>query len=332
MAEKEFVGFRQQSLFNKFPKDKNTLKEKKQVRQTLLLVFGFVFLSLFLAIAYREIPKLKVNLFESVPVVSQKFSDKQPMPTPTPKLEEEKRIVSQMLEPLRGEYGIFYQNLETNDSFSINGKVKFGAASINKLPLLLTLYREAEAGRVKLDEVYKIKAEDKANGSGALQYKPVGFEVTFRQMAELMGKQSDNTAFNIVSKVLGNDKIQSTINQLGMKDTSFVDWETTPEDVGLFFRKLYKEKVVNEKDREEILSCLTDTIYEDRIPAGLPKNIRVAHKIGTEIGVISDAGIVFSKEPFILVIMSQNTNEIEAQKALPEISKKIWEFHQKTSL
>lgn len=331
MVEKEFIGGRQQSLLKKFPKEKNTAKERKQTRITLLVLFGFVIFAVLFATGYREFPKLKNKFFSSATVVSEKYPVKEPTATPTPRFEKEKEAVQKLIEPLRGEYGIYFQDLTSEDSFSINGKLKFQAASLNKLPVMLTLYREAEAGRIKLDEAYKIKAEDKRNGAGALQYKAVGFEVTLRQMAEFMGKQSDNTAFNILSNILGNDKIQSTVNQLGMKDTSFVDWETTPEDIGLYFRKLYKEKVVTNKDRDEILSYLTDTIWEDRIPVGLPKGTKVSHKIGTEIGVISDAGIVFSEKPFILVIMSQEANEIEAKKALPEITKAVYDLFSKTN-
>lgn len=330
--ERQQQNLFERPIFKKLNNEKVSLKEKKQARKVLISLFGFVLLATLLSISYREIPRLKKNFFEPAEVVSRKYPAKQPTATPTPKLQEEKKAVEQILEPLRGEYGVFYQNLISGDHFSINGKKKFQAASLNKLPAILTLYREAEAGKINLDTIYKLKKSDQRNGAGNLQYKPEGYEVTFRKMVELMCEQSDNTAFNIVSLTLGVDKIQSTINQLGMMDSSFSDWKTTPEDIGLFFRKLYKEKVVNEKDREEILSYLTGTIYEDRIPAGLPKNIKVAHKIGTEIGVISDAGIVFAQEPFILVIMSQDANEIEAQKALPEITRKIYEFHQKISL
>ena len=325
MAEKEFIGSRQ-SILKKFPGDKNTAKEKKQTILTLLLLFGFVLISILIAISYREIPKLKDKFYKPAVVVSKKFPEREPSPTPTPKFEKEKEAVSQMLLPLRGEYGIYFEDIESGGSFSINGKNKFQSASLNKLPVMLTLYREAGAGRMKLDTVYKLQVTDKRNGAGSLQYKPAGFEISFRQMAELMGKQSDNTAFNILSNLLGNEKIQAVIKQLGMSSTSFADWESTPEDIGLFFRKLYKEKIVTGKDKEEILSFLTDTIWEDRIPAGLPKEIKVAHKIGTEIGVISDAGIIFSTKPYILVIMSQDVNEIEAKKVLPEISKKIYEL------
>jgi len=323
--ERRFSSLPPKNLWRKITPDK-TLKEKKQIRLVLLVLFGLTILSTALAILYRELPSFWTRFSQPSPVVSQQFTLVSPTATPTPKFEREKEAILEMIKPLRGKYGIFFQDLESKNSFEINGEEIFTAASLIKLPVILTLYREAEAGRINLDEVYKLQNSDKSSGAGSLQYKSLGFEITFRQMAELMGKQSDNTAFNIVSRKLGKEKIQELIDALGMKNTSFDENETSPEDIGLFFRKLYGEGIIYEKDKDEILSFITNTIWEDRIPAGVPKGVKVSHKIGTEVGVISDAGIVFAQKPFILVIMSQEANEIEAKKALPEITKKIYEL------
>lgn len=302
-----------------------TPKERKQVRGVIFWVFGLTLLLTGSSIAYRFIPSLLEKLKQPETIISKKFTPILPTATPTPKLNTVQQEVLQMISPLRGKYGIYFQDLKTKESFNINGEEIFTAASLIKLPVLLTLYRESEAGRIKLDDIYKLQASDKVGGAGSLQYKPVGYEITFRQIAQLMGSQSDNTAFSILSKTLGGEKIQDLIDALGMKNTLFIDNKTTPNDIGLLFQKLYGEGIVYDKDRDEILAFLTNTIWEDRIPAGIPKGVKVSHKIGTEIGVVSDAGIIFSGKPFILVIMSQDANEIEAQKALPEITKKIYE-------
>lgn len=313
----------------KFLKDFNSSQakeEKTKARWVLLSLFGLSLGLILLASLYREIPHWWKSLNSSTTVVSQQFAT--PTITAAPAMEEEKKTLQTMLEPLRGTWGIYFQDLETNRYFEINGEEQFTAASLIKLPVILTLFREAEGGRIDLATVYRLREEDKRGGAGSLQYKAAGYEITYRQMAQLMGKQSDNTAFKVISQVLGEEKIQSTINDLGMKKTSFAQNLTTPKDIGIFFERLWRGRVVSDKSREEILSFLTETIWEERIPAGLPKGIRVAHKIGSEVGVVSDAGIVFDQKPFIVVIMSQGVNEIEAKKALPEISKMIYEMHE----
>ena len=196
---------------------------KKQTRFVLSLVFGASLGLIFLTIAYREAPRVWQKINEPGVAVSEKLTPVVPTATPTPKFENEKKVVEEMITPLRGEYGVYFEEIETQESFFINGEEKFTAASLIKMPMILTLYREAEAGRVNLDEIYKLKAADKREGAGALQYKPVGFEISLRKMAELMGKQSDNTAFNVISQIAGAEKIQATIEALGMKNTSYAE-------------------------------------------------------------------------------------------------------------
>ncbi|MGI5825914.1 MAG: serine hydrolase [Patescibacteria group bacterium] len=302
------------------------VKDKKKGRLILISLMGATIVLIGLATVFRELPGWLSRVNGPAVIVSQQFLS-QHSPTPVPSMVRERNEVEEMLKPLRGLYGIYYLDLSTGNSFAINGDRIFTAASLIKLPVMLTLYKEADAGRIDLDTVYKLRGVDKRGGAGSLQYKPDGYSITYRQMAQLMGSQSDNTAFNVISKLLGETKIQNTIDLLGMKNTSFANNDTTPEDINLFFQKLYNGKVVTEKSKEEILDFLTDTIWEDRIPAGIPQDIKVAHKIGTEVRVISDAGIVFTPRPFILTILSQEVNEIEAKQALLEIAKKIYDLH-----
>lgn len=323
MGEREFI--KPVSLLKKFY-FKGTQEEKRKSRKVIFWVFLISVVLIGLPLAHREIPNVLTKLRQPKVAVTQKFEDRIPTPTPTPAFEREREAVEEILVPLRGKYGIYFQDLNSGQGFNINGNDKFTAASLIKLPVMLALYRQAEVKEINLDLVYHLQANDKRGGAGSLGGRPVGFEVSYRKMAQLMGQQSDNTAYNILSRILGKTRILAIIGLLEMKNTSYEEGTTTPEDVAIFFNKLYKSGLISEKSREEILSFLTNTIWEDRIPAGVPKEIRVSHKIGTEAGVVNDAGIVFAKKPFILVIMSENANEIEAKKALPEITKKVYDI------
>jgi beta-lactamase class A len=124
--------------------------------------------------------------------------------------------------------------------------------------------------------------------------------------------------------LLGGDKIQKTINDLGMRRTSFKDFETSPEDLGIFFSKLYNGGLLTKTNQEELFSFLTNSWWEDRIPTGVPKGIKVVHKVGTEIGVVADAGVVFAQKPFVLVILSEKILESEAKEILPKIAELVY--------
>jgi beta-lactamase class A len=184
---------------------------------------------------------------------------------------------------------------------------------------------ENEAGRFDLDQKYVLKNEDKIGGAGSLFGRPEGYETTYRNLLKLMGKQSDNTAFNIVRKTLGDEKINLAIKSIGMVKTNLSENETSPKDIGTFFEGLMANSFISRKDGDEILGNLTDTLYENWLVAGIPEGTRVAHKYGREVHVVNDGGIVFAKDPVVVVIMSKGVVEREADEVIPKLSKIVYE-------
>ena len=69
--------------------------------------------------------------------------------------------------------------------------------------------------------------------------------------------------------------------------------------------------------------------YGDWIVKGIPDNIQIAHKYGSENEVINDAGVVFAESPYIVVILSQNIDAKEAATTIPEISRIIFDLQTK---
>jgi len=230
-----------------------------------------------------------------------------------------------MTKGLSGVYGFYVMNLNTDESYGVNESEVFQAASLIKLPVMLSMYIEHEKGRIDLDAVYTLADADKVNGSGRIFYEKAGTEYSYRELVELMGQQSDNTAFNVSVKLLGEESVEEFIDSIGMENTSYKTNETTPLDIGIFFRKLWAGKLVERRNRDEILKSLTDTIYEDFIPKGIP-DMRVAHKFGRELRVVNDAGIVFGENPFILVIMSKGILEKEAGEFIPSFAAAVQRF------
>lgn len=241
---------------------------------------------------------------------------------PSPVLDQ----IRALTDPLLGTYGVYVYNLTSGHQYGLAQKEAFPMASLVKLPVILTLYQEAEADRINLEDQYTLQEADKRGGAGILQAQPAGNTYTYRQLAQLMGHYSDNTAYNVLLGILSWEKIQATVDRLGMTKTVAREFTTTPEDTGLFFQQLYEKDLVNDWHRQEIFKFLTATAFEDRIPAGVPEGTRVVHKVGTEIGNFADAGIVFGPQPFVLVVITKDARESEAMVALPQISRLVWEF------
>jgi beta-lactamase class A len=88
---------------------------------------------------------------------------------------------------------------------------------------------------------------------------------------------------------------------------------------------LQKGELIRSSNEDELLSFMTDTIYENWLAKGLPHGVKIAHKYGRETGVVNDAGIVFSDPSYVVVIMSKNADVYEADNAIPLLSKLIYE-------
>lgn len=232
----------------------------------------------------------------------------------------------------RGRYGFYVYRFNDKKSYGLYQNEIFPAASLMKLPVMLCFYQEVEKGNLNLEAKYTLQEKDKVLGAGILQGKAAGSVYSYQQLIEYMGQYSDNTAFKVIRRILGDGKIQKTIDDLSMTETSLAEFETSPEDIGLLFQKVYQGEVIKKSHQDEFLSFLTKTAYESWLPVGLPSEIKIAHKIGKDQGTFSDGGIIFGSQPYVLVVTSKEAREDEANEILPAISYSVWEWEKSASL
>ena len=307
-------------------------------KERLLVFFILIFTagaSGVLALSARSwklpgLPRIKISLpsfsfFGEEKIVIEADPAKRGLRKEIEKSEEVVAAFKEKTKNLSGVYGLYVSDLESGFSYGVNELETYEPASLNKLPVMAAMYMEAEEGNLDLKTKHTLKASDKVGGAGSLYGKPAGYEITYRNLIRLMGKQSDNTAFNIAKNLLGDEKINEAMLKIGMKNTSLANNKTTPEDIGVFFEELWNGNVVDDRHRDELLEFLTDTVYEVWISEGIPDNVRVAHKFGRELHVVNDAGIVFAEEPFVLVIMSKGVVEREADAILPDLARIVYE-------
>lgn len=299
---------------------------KKERYLIFYVLLATILASTILAFSARSwklpgLPKLSFPSFSRGPIVIEKDKEK---------LDETAvqtiSAFKEKVKSLSGVYGLYVIRLNGGISYGINENDIFEPASLNKLPVMLAMYIEAEKENLDLETIYILKSSDKVAGSGSLYGKPEGYELTYRDILSYMGKESDNTAANIARTILGEEKIKQAIEIVGIKDTVVIgeNQKTTPYDIGLFFEKLWEGNVISKKHRDEFLGFITDTIYEEWLAAGIPSGTDVAHKYGREIHVVNDAGIVFTDDPFVMVLLSKGVVEGEADGAFPELSGVIY--------
>jgi beta-lactamase class A len=77
-----------------------------------------------------------------------------------------------------------------------------------------------------------------------------------------------------------------------------------------------------------MLSVLKDTEFETRLPAKLPDSAASHHKIGTEVGIIHDAGIITdgTLTYYIGVFTSGTPENAETDALIAEVSRAVYDF------
>jgi hypothetical protein len=137
---------------------------------------------------------------------------------------------------------------------------------------------------------------------------------------------------------LTKKKMVDVMARMDMKNSSYNDLVITAEDAAKMFKYLFDERAGGEEGRDAIFEYLSDSIYEDRIPAAFEEDsgVNIYHKVGTDAGVWSDVGIVEpvnmpKVQPFIVAVLNQEVKRSEAAGLVPEIVKRIWKYEVNSS-
>ena len=124
--------------------------------------------------------------------------------------------VERLADATGGIIGISATQLATGRHIGYREHELFPTASVIKLPLLVTLYEDAIAGRIDLAERATYRGETKVAGSGVLQYLDDGLNPTLRDLSVLMMSVSDNTATDLLFDRVGKGRIEETMDHLGL--------------------------------------------------------------------------------------------------------------------
>jgi D-alanyl-D-alanine carboxypeptidase (penicillin-binding protein 5/6) len=217
-----------------------------------------------------------------------------------------------LVESHRGQVAVAVKHLETGESFAHRADEPMPTASLIKLPVMITAYRDVEEGRLQLDQLIELSEGDKVPGSGILttHFSP-GTKITLRDAIRLMIAYSDNTATNLVVNLIGLPATCEFMESLGhpetklhslvyRRDTSiFPDrsqkyglGSTTAADMIALLEQVHAGKIVSQAACKQMYEHLLACEDRTKIPRKLPEGTKFAHKTGYVSDTRTDAGIM----------------------------------------
>jgi beta-lactamase class A len=236
--------------------------------------------------------------------------------------------VTDLIDRFPGIIGIYCRALTPAPPLvAVRAKERFAAASIIKLPIMLTAYRAYERKTASPDEYVTLLPGDITEGAPILGDAHSGQRWPIGVLVNAMIKYSDNIASNALISHFGFTEINATIRSAGMTGTLLARHfagevppgrrnlnVTTPHDIGLLLYEIERgahegiPTVASPMSCRSMVQTMLGQAYREMIPAGVKRHVPIANKTGELDNVRSDAAIVdpLSESPYVLVILTRN--------------------------
>ncbi len=233
--------------------------------------------------------------------------------------------------------GLYYRSLAGSDSLLIGANLRFHAASTMKVPVMIQIFRDADAGLLRLDDSLTVHTAfpslvpaeafivGKEDDSDSTLYESVGRNRSVRELLELMITRSSNLATNILIERVGAVRAQASARALGAWSIQVLrgvedgqayraglNNTTTARDLGVLLIAIVQGRAASRPSCDSMLAILGRQEFNEGIPVGVPPGTRVAHKTGW-IGevVYHDAAVVYPARggPYVLTVLTGGIKE-----------------------
>ena len=237
--------------------------------------------------------------------------------------------------------GVAFRTLDGKTEWFYHADDSFHAASTMKVPVMIELYHQVQAGEHKLSDPLTIHNQfhsivdgspyklDPTDDSETDLYKAEGQTRTLTELCELMITVSSNLATNLIIEKLGVENIRATVHSLnadgmhvlrGVEDNKAFEKGhnniTTARALQILLTSIADNSAAGPDASQQMLAILERQRFNEGIPAGLPPGTKVAHKTGEITKIHHDAAIVYATRPFVLVILVRGLPNIKDSSAL----------------
>jgi beta-lactamase class A len=212
------------------------------------------------------------------------------------------------------------------ESWNLNGDGSFVAASTYKQPLLMEDAQNVAAGRASPNDLLCYVSGDQE--AGYFNDYSNGRCYTRAELERRVGRYSDNTAAHILVRYQGGGAaLNAYARAHGATESAFyIPNTTTSNDLARLWANEWAGQAGGAPAQGYLYPLLTNTNYEQGVPAGLPAGTTVVHKVGFIAGNLHDSALVASgpRGPYVLSICTMSSSTGWA--LLAAISRAVWNF------
>lgn len=204
-------------------------------------------------------------------------------------------------------------------------------ASTYKTAVLLEVARQAASGELSLTDRIRVPADRRTLGPTGLSVMQDDVDISVRDLAFWMMCVSDNTATDVLQELVGTDRINKTLADLGLGNT-FLEGDchhllstlvedaggiekigpsltaeqiaacrslnapqtnrTTPRDAATLLRLIWTDQAGPPEACAEVRRIMGLQVWPHRLSSAFGDGIKVSGKTGTLIGIRNEIGVV----------------------------------------
>jgi beta-lactamase class A len=240
-----------------------------------------------------------------------------PAAEPPRSLAELETGIRQQIANRPGTYSVAFEDFASGQQLSVNADGRTHAASLMKVPVMMTVFDLAERGEVDLRQQVLVKNKFASLVDGSpfqVEFDPngplgarAGQMMSLLELVRLMITRSDNVATDLVMEIVPAARVMELLGRLGIED---VVVRRGVEDTKAYEAGLNNEcsargmlaamaacrnsESFSAKTREQMMDILRAQEFQSMIGRGIPPDSGavVAHKTGSISWVEHDAAIV----------------------------------------
>ena len=239
---------------------------------------------------------------------------------------------------LDGVLGVYVEDLASGTTLELRADEVFPTASSIKPAVLYELFRQAEERKLDLLEVTRPPLP-RVSGGGVLQELGDRVSLTWRDLAVLMMKWSDNEATNLLIRRVGREQVNRRLDALSLGKTrlrrEMMDVAAaargdenvgTPRELARLAAVVARGEGLAPERAKDMLAVATVAASGSRFRRALPEGVRALSKPGELEGVRCEmAWVDVPGRPYAAAIMTAYLKrEADGEAAIEELSAAIY--------
>jgi beta-lactamase class A len=229
---------------------------------------------------------------------------------------------------------VYYKELNSLHWTTAYGDELYYPGSMMKVPLLLTILKQAQRDKSLLERKIQFQSSTKLTVFVPVQNPmQVGNFYSVQELLERMILHSDNDATSLLFTVHNKDLYDELFLKLSIpvQGAEDVYYRVSPADMAKFFRVLYNASYLSSLYSEYALDLLTKSDFKQGVLQGIPSGTKVAHKFGERFTTgdliqLHEAAIVYrGSSAFAVTIMTEGKKIEDLSAVMGAISKICFE-------